>query len=609
MCGIIGVVGKKNAEKVLIDGLKKLEYRGYDSAGIAFLNKKKIKIVKAVGHVKELDEKVTTTSAQTGIGHTRWATHGEVSKVNSHPHTNTNSGIAVVHNGIIDNHTFLRKRLEVEGKVFLTDTDTEVIPLLIESYYEGDPVEAVRKAMLDIQGTYGIAVVFEDHPMTIVTAKMGSPIIIGIGKTANYVSSDALALIQYTDRVIHLEDGSIAKITQHNVKISDIVNESDKIHEVETLDKDDFNIELSSLGFPNYMIKEIFEQPAAVNRCIAGRLDENSGNALLGGLKLSRADIPNISRLCFVGAGTSLHAAIIASRIIEEFSRVSSRAYSSADIIDTNPMIKHDDMWFAISQSGETYDTLQAIREVSLKARAVKGIINIAGSTIARECGAGIYIHSGREVSVASTKAFTSQLAALSMIALKFARSRHLTQEAGKDFVDALKSIPLQIEECLRVQEPVKLAALKIKDAKNVMFIGRGISEYVAKEGALKLKEISYIPCDAYSGAELKHGPIAMLEKGTPVVAVIPDDDVYERTLSNIHEAKARGAFIITVGSKTQEVIDLSDINIPLPISKSKFLSPFLTIIPLQLLAYYVTLELGYDVDKPRNLAKSVTVG
>jgi len=609
MCGIIGVIGCENAEKILIEGLKKLEYRGYDSAGIAVLGKQKIKYIKAVGHVASLEEKTKCQDAQIGIGHTRWATHGKVSELNSHPHLSTNKKIAVVHNGIIDNHNDLRKLLKNNNKVFVSETDTEVLPNLIEHFYKGDPIKAVKNALEMIEGTYGISVLFSDHPNLLVAAKMGSPLIIGLGENKNFISSDTLALVRHTNRVIHLEDGEIAKITASDVEIQDIVKDKSKTANIEMLSETEDDVILSELGFPNYMLKEIFEQPDSIRRCFAGRLDEKSGNALLTGLNVERGELANLEKIGFVACGTSLHAAIIAARIIEEFSKVPAQAYSASDVIDTNPLIGKNEMWFAVSQSGETFDTLQAIREVILKASSVKGIINTAGSTIARECGAGVYIHSGREISVASTKAFTSQLAALTMFALKLARSKHKTTSQGQQFIKQLQQVPPLIEQVLLTQEPIKQAALKIKDAKNVMFIGRGLSEHVAKEGALKLKEISYIPCDAYSGAELKHGPIAMLEEGTPLIAVIPNDDTYERTLSNIHEAKARGAFIITVGSNKKAVLEISDINIKTPHVGSKFLTPFLTIIPLQLIAYYVTIELGYNVDKPRNLAKSVTVG
>ena len=608
MCGIIGVIGDDHAEKTLVDGLKKLEYRGYDSAGIAVIRNNKFKLTKATGHVSELDKKLSNKKSKIGIGHTRWATHGEVSEINSHPHISTDKKIMVVHNGIIDNYDVLKTSLIKEGKVFHTQTDTEVIPNLIEKYYTGDPITAVKSALAEIEGTYGIAVMFADNPNIIIAAKMGSPIILGLGENKNYISSDTLALVRHTNRVIHLEDGEMAVVSKESVNILDAFDSAVKESNIEIIDDAEQDVILADLGFPNYMIKEIFEQPESIRRCLAGRLDKKNGNALLTGLNLERGELANLSRVCFAACGTSLHAATIASRMIEEFCKVPSRAYSASDIIDTNPLIGKNEMWFAISQSGETFDTLQAIREIALKASSIKGIINVPGSTIARECGAGVYIHSGREISVASTKAFTSQLAALAMFSLKLARSKYLTQSQGKRFLKSLCEIPDKIEAVLRQQDPIKQAALKIKDAKNVMFIGRGMSEYVAKEGALKLKEISYIPCDAYSGAELKHGPIAMLSDGIPVIAVIPNDDSYERTLSNIHEAKARGSFIITVGSSSKEVKEISDINIPVP-KTSKFLSPFLTIIPMQLIAYYTTLELGYNVDKPRNLAKSVTVG
>ena len=435
MCGIIGVIGDDHAEKTLVDGLKKLEYRGYDSAGIAVIRNNKFKLIKATGHVSELDKKLNNKKSKIGIGHTRWATHGEVSEINSHPHISTDKKIIVVHNGIIDNYDILKTSLIKDGKVFTTQTDTEVIPNLIEKYYSGDPVAAVKSALAEIEGTYGIAVMFVDNPDIIIAAKMGSPIILGLGDNKNYISSDTLALVRHTNRVIHLEDGEMAVVSKESVNILDTFDSAVKESNIEIIDDSEQDVILADLGFPNYMIKEIFEQPDSIRRCLAGRLDKKNGNALLTGLNLERGELSNLSRVCFAACGTSLHAAIIASRMIEEFCKVPSRAYSASDIIDTNPLIGKNEMWFAISQSGETFDTLQAIREIGLKASSIKGIINVPGSTIARECGSGIYIHSGREISVASTKAFTSQLAALSMFSLKLARSKYLTQSQGKRFL------------------------------------------------------------------------------------------------------------------------------------------------------------------------------
>jgi glucosamine--fructose-6-phosphate aminotransferase (isomerizing) len=607
MCGIVGYVGGRAAAPILLDGLRRLEYRGYDSAGLVEVTGGELGLYREVGRVSALVKVVPDgLVGTTGIAHTRWATHGRVTEENAHPHLDGQNRIAVVHNGIIDNMNVLRERLEADGVVFRSETDSEVLPHLVGKYYSGDPEEAVRKALQQIRGTYGMVVAFADHPGELVAARNGSPLVVGLGDDENFVSSDPHALMKYTRRVIYLEDGEIAFIKADSVVTADL--RGDRLaHEVEQL-HDAYGSE--DLGeFPHFMLKEIYEQPASIARCLSGRVREEEGRAKLGGFQLEPRDLASIRQVCLLGCGTSHHAALIGSMAIEALARVPARSEIASEFYGRNAVVDLDALYLAISQSGETYDTLGAVREVLLKGGRVFGVVNVVGSSIARTCGAGVYVHSGPEIAVASTKAFTSQVTALFIFSLMLARTRTLSPYEGQKLSRELLAMPSLVEEYLSAPGPLTEAVELLKAASYTLFMGRGVSWPVAMEGALKLKEIAYVPCEAYAAGEMKHGPIAMMETGTPVVVIMPDDAHREKTLSNIHEVRARGAKVILVHNAGDiEAVASADVAIPIPRTHG-LLSPLVSVLPLQLLAYQTALALGHDIDRPRNLAKSVTVG
>ena len=606
MCGIVGYVGNQSAVPILMDGLRRLEYRGYDSAGLAEQLPTGLGVYRSVGRVSELGKVAPFESASTaGIAHTRWATHGGVTEDNAHPHLDATASIAVVHNGIIDNVALLRERLESEGVVFKSETDTEVLPHLIRKYYEGDPLSAVRQALSQVQGTYGVAVLFHDHPGLIVAARLGSPLVIGLGEGQTFLASDPHALVKYTRRVIFLEDGDLASITADAVQTTqfDGASSDPTVEELEagygTEDKGDF---------PHYMLKEIHEQPEAIGRCLRGRVLEREGIAKLGGLELSPRDLARVRRISLIGCGTSYHAALLGAMAIEGVARVPASAEIASEYRHRNPVIDPESLSFAISQSGETYDTLGAIKEIQLKGGRVLGVVNSVGSSIARICGAGVYVHSGPEIAVASTKAFTSQVTALYVFTLMLGRTRTLSPHQGRTFAEGLIGIPEKVAEYLAAPGPIQAAVDLLEKAPYALFMGRGPSWPVALEGALKLKELAYIPCEAYPAGEMKHGPIAMLEEGTPVVVVCPNDGFRDKTLSNLQEVRARGAKVILIHNEgDREAIALADVAIAVP-KTDDLLTPLVTVLPLQLLSYQAALRLGREIDRPRNLAKSVTV-
>ena len=606
MCGIVGYVGSQRAIPILMDGLRRLEYRGYDSAGLAAQQEEGLRVYRRVGRVGELAKVVPEDGEGTaGIAHTRWATHGGVTEENAHPHLDNTGDIAVVHNGIVDNVAVLRERLQAEGCVFKSETDTEVLPHLIRKHYEGDPLAAVRQALSHVQGTYGVAVIFKDHPGLIVAARLGSPLVIGLGDGETYLASDPHALVKYTRRVIFLEDGELASITAEAVNTTQL-DGGDSAHTVEELEAGYGTEEKGS--FPHYMLKEIHEQPEAIARCLRGRVQAREGTAKLGGLELSPRDLARVRRISLIGCGTSYHAALLGSMAIEGVARVPASAEIASEYRHRNPVIDPDGLSFAISQSGETYDTLGAIKEIQLKGGKVLGVVNSVGSSIARICGAGVYVHSGPEIAVASTKAFTSQVTALYVFTLMLGRTRTLSPHQGKLFAEGLMSIPDKVDEYLSSPGPIRAAVDLLEKAPYALFMGRGPSWPVAMEGALKLKELAYIPCEAYPAGEMKHGPIAMLENGTPVVVICPRDAYREKTLSNLQEVRARGAKVILIHSPgDKEAIDLADVAIAVP-ETDDLLSPLITVLPLQLLSYQTALRLGREIDRPRNLAKSVTV-
>lgn len=608
MCGIVAYIGDKKALPRLIEGLRRLEYRGYDSAGVALVdpNSDRLWVHKTVGRVEELAKGVSEGPETTiGIAHTRWATHGGVTQPNAHPHLDTENRIAVIHNGIIENFNELRASLEASGVVFRSETDTEVLPHLIRKYYQGDPLQAVIRAIQDIRGTYGIAVLFRDHPDRVIAARNGSPLAIGLGDGETVLGSDPQAIVAHTRRVVYLDDREIAVLTRDGAQVQRL----DGVRvdqQVEIIDGDYTLAEKT--GFAHFMLKEIMEQPESIRRCLGGRVMTDDGNAKLGGLNMSPRELVGVKRVVNIGCGTSFHAGMVGAMAIESLARVPARAEIASEFRYNNPIVDPEGVFLAISQSGETADTLGAIEEVQLKGGQTLGVVNVVGSTIARTCGQGVYVHSGPEIAVASTKAFTSQIAALMTFTLMLARTRNLSLEEGKAMARALADIPNKVAEYLQDPGPIMAAVEAVKGARYVLFLGRGFSYPVALEGALKLKEVAYVACEGYPAGEMKHGPIAMMEKGTPVIFLIPADSQREKAISNMKEVQARGAKLIVVHNRgDQEIASMADISIPVP-EVPYYLTPFLTVLPLQLLAYQVGLALGRDIDKPRNLAKSVTV-
>ena len=605
MCGIFGYLGPRQASTILLDGLRRLEYRGYDSTGIAVKNGG-IQIHKKVGKVGDLERVLPNEIPGTrGIAHTRWATHGGVTDDNAHPHESAQRKVVIVHNGIIENTRQLRASLTVQGVELQSDTDSEALAHIIERELSVDnnPENAVRRTLHQARGTWGLCALFLEHDV-IVCARNGSPLIIGQGEDEMFVSSDPHALTPYTQRVVFLEDGEMATLTPNSMSLSTLKGKNFDAS-ITVLEEGWGDTELGD--FPHFMLKEIYEQPDALRHCISGRLDRVRGNGRLGGLKLEPRDLANIPHVRLLGCGTAYNAAEIGQMMIEKMARIPAVAHISSEFRHNDPVINPNALHFAVTQSGETADTLSAVKEIQLKGGSVYGVVNVVGSSIARECGKGVYIHSGPEQAVASTKAFSNMVAALSMFALQVGRSRATSKEQGREIINGLQAIPHLIEEYLENQGPILEAVEMIKDAKSVLFLGRGISAPVAKEGALKLMEIAYIPCLAYPAGEMKHGPIALLEEGNPVVFIAPNDHVKIKTISAIHECRARGGKIILIHEEGDDIVEEADISIPVP-RVHPMLSPLLTVIPTQLIAYHTALARDCDVDRPRNLAKSVTV-
>ncbi len=610
MCGIVGYIGKRPLIDTLINGLKKLEYRGYDSAGIAYFDNDSIKTIKRVGKVASLqkaifDEIGDSQILSTGIAHTRWATHGEPNERNSHPHLDAKGNFAVVHNGIIENFAALKSQLISKGCKFASETDTEVIAHLISELYEGDFLKAVAAALKQLTGTYGIAVISKFHPDMIIAARKGSPIVIGVGNNEMIVASDVSALISYTRKVIYLDDNDIAVVKQDDVDIRDI----DIIPVTRELAHIDWDAGAAEKGgYEHFMIKEIFDQPNSVINAIRGRLDFENATSILSGLGFTPRELVSVSNIIIAACGTSFHAGLVGEYFFEDLANISTEVAQAAEFRYRNPIIKPDTFVLVISQSGETADTLAAVRESKNKGAIVAGICNVVGSTIAREVGAGVYIHAGPEIGVASTKAFTCQVVVLLMMALKFGRSHRLSRQAGFEVIEEIKNIPSLIQEVLNTAPEIEKVAKKYSKVDNAFFIGRGYLYPVALEGALKLKEISYIHAEGYHAAELKHGPIALLEEKVPVIALANDIPGKDKVLGNIQECKARKSPVIataTIGDK--EVSKVADDVIYLP-RCSQYVTPIVTVVALQLFAYYVAKERGCSIDQPRNLAKSVTV-
>ena len=612
MCGIVGYIGKASAPSVLISGLRRLEYRGYDSAGMAVLEDGSVIVSKAPGKVSALNDKARAdwpaerfVKSSTGIAHTRWATHGPPTEVNAHPHLDESGDIALVHNGIIENYRSLRSRLEGKGHHFYSETDTEVLAHLIGDRYKGDLFQAVCDALSQVEGTFGIAVISAKDPGKIITARRGSPIVIGVGEGETIVASDASAIIAHTRQVIYLEDNDIAIVTADNVDIRDL-NQIPVTREVNELGYDAAAAEKG--GFAHFMLKEIHEQPDSLRNAIRGRLDFNLGSSVLSGMGTSPRDLAEIHRVVFVGCGTSLHAGLVGEYAFEDMADIHSEVQQAAEFRYRNPIIGSRDLVVAISQSGETADTLAAVREANQKGAFVMGLCNVVGSTIARETGRGVYLHAGPEISVASTKAFTCQVAVMLMMALKLGRGRRFSRDEGMKFAREIEAIPSLAEKVIAQSDRIAAIAARYAHNEHAFFIGRGPMYPVALEGALKLKEISYIHAEGYHAAELKHGPIALLQEGTPVVALANDIPGKDKTLGNVEECRARGARILGIITEgDHEAAEFMDDVIEVP-ACHPLVSTIPTAIALQLLAYHIANERGCEIDQPRNLAKSVTV-
>ncbi len=608
MCGIIGYTGPRKALPLLLQGLRLLEYRGYDSAGIALAGEGGLKIYKKEGKLENLEAVLPSTSAaKSGIGHTRWATHGVVSDKNAHPHAGSRRLVAVAHNGILDNWAELRRELESEGVEFTSDTDSEVIAQLIEREMEkAAPAEAVISALRKVSGTFGIAVAFAEKPGLVIGARNGSPLAIGIGEGETFLASDPSAFASHTRKAVFLQDGDIAILGPKTWEIRTLRGEiSDR--ETETLPAR--TAEGDKGSHPDFFTKETFEQPVAVSRALGngGRLVKDLGTAKLGGLEMDSRELQGIRDIVFVGMGTALHASQVGARIVEAWARIPSRAEDASELLAANPIVNKDSLYVAVSQSGETADTLAAIREIQMKGGRVLGIINGVGSTLARLCGHGIYVHAGPEHSVAATKSWSAQIVSCALLALAVGRSRHLSLGEGRQIVEEFEALPDKMEQVLGLRPRMEELAAKWKDAPSTLFIGRGVLYPAALEGALKLKEISYVHAEGFTGGALKHGPLALVSPEVPTFALLAESETFDRTLSNMSEVRARRGTVIAVSNRDDPRLrDAADEVILVPHSLEVF-APILETMPLQLYARSVAATLGRDVDRPRNLAKSVT--
>ena len=609
MCGIVGYVGHRECLPILIEGLKRLEYRGYDSAGVALQRDGRLQVVKAAGKIRQLEARLAEHPVQGrfGIAHTRWATHGEPNDTNAHPHTDETAQVALVHNGIIENFATLKSALASEGHVFTTDTDTEVLAHLVEKYLKrGLKLErAVGAALRDVDGTYGLAVMCASEPGVLVGARKGSPMVLGIADGEYYLASDVAAIVEHTRQVIYLDDSEMAVLTPdgfHTATISHTPVEK----EVHDVDWDLSQIEKG--GYEHFMLKEIMEQPDAVRNAMRGRLLLDEGQARLGGLNLTPDQLREVRRIIILGCGTSWHAGLIGEYMLEEFARIPVEVEYASEFRYRNPILDEGTLVLVISQSGETIDTLAAMREARHRGARALGIVNVVGSTIARESDGGVYIHAGPEIGVASTKAFTSQVTVLALLTLLLGRLRGLSRDYGIEIARELQALPGKIERALQNQDPVRRIAEQYGQSDNFIYLGRGFHFPVALEGALKLKEISYIHAEGYPAAEMKHGPIALIDQHMPVVFICTRDSAYEKVMSNMMEVRARKGRIIAIATEGDtDVLSRADHVIHVP-ATIPMLQPILSVIPLQLLAYDIAVARNCDVDQPRNLAKSVTV-
>ncbi|MBN68140.1 MAG: glutamine--fructose-6-phosphate transaminase (isomerizing) [Gimesia sp.] len=619
MCGIVGYIGHRPAGPLLIKGLQKLEYRGYDSAGVAVHTGSDIEVRKKKGRVMEMAAlyKSSPIEGTVGIGHTRWATHGETNDQNSHPHVGGNGEVIIVHNGVIENYASLRSKLQALGYVFRTTTDSETIAHLLSHHLEeqiklGESLDdtntylkAVENTLSKLKGTYGLVTLFRELPDVMIAARLGSPLVIGVGKGEHFIASDASPLIGYTEEVIYLSDHEVAVLTRDEVEVFHR-DEGQQTPSIQTLDQVSEDADLGD--FEHYMLKEIFEQPQTLENAMRGRIDEDEATAKFGGLNLDPQQLRKIDRVVLTACGTSWHSGLVGEYLLEEFARIPTEVEYASELRYRNPPMSENTMIFAITQSGETADTLAAMRECKRKGHPTLAICNVVGSTIAREADGGIYLHAGPEVGVASTKAFTSQVMVLIQLALFLGRMRHLSYPAGRRIIDAIHQVPDQVRKCLECNDLVKEIAQKYCNFNNFLYLGRLYNFPGALEGALKLKEISYIHAEGYPAAEMKHGPIALVDEETPSVFVVPRGQIYPKVMSNLEEVKARKGPVIAIACEgDRKIADIADDVIYVP-DVDDFLQPLVTAIPLQLLSYHIAVQRGCNVDRPRNLAKSVTV-
>jgi len=604
MCGIFGYIGHRNASSLLVKGLLRLEYRGYDSSGVVVKNGQ-LQSYKDIGKISEMASSLPKLKGSMGIAHTRWATHGGVTKENAHPHISNDGKVAIVHNGILQNSDALRKRLERAGVQLNSETDSEVFCHYIAMALEEgkNPLEALQSVLSMTRGTWGVCVLFQEYDY-VLCARNGSPLIIGRGKNEMFISSDPHAIREHTDQLVALEDGQIAKLDAQDFQVMQTDGQEVESHLLQ-LEEEWGESELGD--YDHFMLKEIHEQSQSLQHCISGRLRHAEGTSVLGGLQVQPQDLAQLPHVRLIGCGTALHAAQIGQILIEQWARIPAVSHVASEFNANDPVINPKALHLAISQSGETADTLSAVKEIQRKGADVYGVVNVVGSSIARQCGKGVYIHSGPEQSVASTKAFTNMVGALALFALQLGRSRHLSKTKGKSIIREMRTLPEKIRRYLEQPGPIEQAVELVTNAKSVLFLGRGISSPVASEGSLKLMEIAYIPCLAYPAGEMKHGPIALIEENSPVVVIAPNDGVQDRTLNAIHECKARGAKIILIHEEGDPISETADVSIPIP-STMPMLTPLLSVLPTQLIAYHAALALDNDVDRPRNLAKSVTV-
>ncbi len=621
MCGIVGYIGPRVAQDFLLEGLRRLEYRGYDSAGTATLDEnQQLKITKAVGRISSLAKEIAASpcSSRIGIGHTRWATHGAATLSNAHPHIGGEEVLAMAHNGVIENFAELRSSLKSRGYEFNSETDTEVIAHLIAECVDKRcqgrngaelshdiAVDAIKEAIGQLRGTFGLAIVFQQWPDAIFAARLGSPLVIGVGDGEHFLASDAQPLVGFTDRIVFLADNQVAVLKSDSLQVSHR-DAGPVSHDIKVLDVESNQVEMGE--YDHYMLKEIFEQPESLRNTMRGRLNEDDATAVFGGLNLSPQDLLKVKRIVFTACGTSWHSALVGEYLLEEIAQIPVEVEYASELRYRNPPLDESSLIFAITQSGETADTLGALREMKRKGHMTMAICNVVGSSIAQEADGGIYLHAGPEIGVASTKAYTSQVLALTMLALYLGRLRHLSYNRGRKMISRIKQIPDAVEKALKENDHIAEIAKKYQHCNNFLYLGRHYNFPTALEGALKLKEISYVHAEGYPAAEMKHGPIALVDETTPSVFVMPQGFIYEKVMSNLEEIKARGGPVIAIACEGSErVAEVADDVIYIP-SVVEYLQPIVAAIPLQLLSYHIALLRGCDVDKPRNLAKSVTV-